>query len=316
MSAMRIIDYIHGKGGKVDEFYSFTGALVAPEVEKNPFNYKFTWAPKGVVMAGNNDGKYLMHGVERYVPTEDLFKGPLRVTVDKVGLLEVYPNRDSIPYQKLYGIPEARSVFRGTFRYTKWCEIMDAFKKLNLLSYDKFAMNGWSASDFVAHLSGLKDAKNLKEKLAEKLDIPVHANPIKAMEWVGLLSEEKIGKGEVSPFDFVSDLMISKMMIDEDERDMVVMQHTFHAKYPDGSGEKITSEMVDFGTLKTDTSIARTVTLPAACGVEMILDKKISLKGVHIPVLPELYNPILNSLEKMGIKMNEKYGLPIPMGVN
>lgn len=316
MSAMRIIDYIHEKNGNVEEFYSFTGALVAPEVEKNPFNYKFTWAPKGVVMAGNNDGNYLEKGEEIYVPTEDLFKNPIKVEFPEVGQLEVYPNRDSLPYQELYGIPEAKSIFRGTFRYSKWCEIMDAFKSLNLLSYDKLSLNGASYADFIAHMIGADNSHGIKEKVAEKLNTSIEADPIKAMEWIGLFGEDRIGKGQESSFDIVSDLMISKMMIGEDERDMVAMQHTFHAKYDDGSEEMITSEMLDFGTLRTDTSIARTVALPAACGVEMILEGEITLSGVHIPVLPEIYNPILDSLEKMGIKMKEKYGLPVRNSVN
>jgi hypothetical protein len=101
------------------------------------------------------------------------------------------------------------------------------------------------------------------------------------------------------------------MMIQPDERDMVVMQHTFLAKYHGGAKEIIKSRMLDFGTLKTDTSIARTVALPAACGVAMILEGKIKAKGIHIPVIPEIYNPILDQLEKMHIRMVEEYGLPL-----
>ena len=316
MSAMRIIDYIHQKKGSVEEFYSFTGALVAPEVEKNPFNYKFTWAPKGVVMAGNNDGNYLEKGEEKYVPTEDLFKNPIKVEFPEVGQLEVYPNRDSLPYLELYGIPEAKTIFRGTFRYSKWCEIMDAFKRLNLLSYDKLNMNGSSYADFMARMIGAENSNGIKEKVAKKLNVSNEADPIKAMEWIGLFGDDRVGQGKESAFDIVSDLMISKMMIGEDERDMVVMQHTFLAKYKDGSEEMITSKLLDFGTLRTDTSIARTVALPAACGVEMILEGKIGLSGVYIPVVPEIYNPILDSLEKMGIKMIEKFGLPVSNIVN
>jgi len=105
--------------------------------------------------------------------------------------------------------------------------------------------------------------------------------------------------------------MLAKMMIQPDERDMVVMQHTFLASYPDGKQEVIKSRMLDFGTLKTDTSVARTVALPAACGVEMILQGKITEKGVYIPVIPGIYNPILDQLETMNIKMVEEYGLPV-----
>lgn len=311
MSAMRIIDNIHAKGGKVEEFYSFCGALVAPEVEENPFHYKFTWAPKGVVMAGNNDGNFLKNGKVKYIPTENLFRDPLKVDFPKVGTLDVYPNRDSMPYIKLYGIPEAKTIMRGTFRYEGWCEIIDAMKSLNLLSYDKFNMEDLTYSCLMAKQIGEASSENIRVKVAKKLGMSVDSRTIKALEWTGLFSTELMNRKEDSSFEVVSDLMISKMMIKPDERDMVVMQHTFLASYPDGKQEVIKSRMLDFGTLKTDTSVARTVALPAACGVQMILEGKITEKGVHIPVVPDIYNPILDQLETMNILMVEEYGLPV-----
>jgi saccharopine dehydrogenase-like NADP-dependent oxidoreductase len=311
MSAMRIIDHIHGKGGNVEEFYSFCGALVAPEVEENPFHYKFTWAPKGVVMAGNNDGNFLKDGQVKYIPTENLFRNPLKVDFPKIGLLDVYPNRDSLPYVELYGIPEAKTIMRGTFRYEGWCEIIDALKVLKLISYDKFNMEGLSYAEFMAKMIGEASTENIIAKVASKLGVKINARAIVAMEWLGLFSNEPMNRKEESSFEVVSDLMIAKMMIQPEERDMVVMQHTFLASYPDGKQEVIKSRMLDFGTLKTDTSVARTVALPAACGVEMILEGKITVKGVYIPVIPDIYNPILDQLETMNIKMVEEYGLPV-----
>jgi saccharopine dehydrogenase-like NADP-dependent oxidoreductase len=311
MSAMRIIDHIHSKGGEVEEFYSFCGALVAPEVEKNPFNYKFTWAPKGVVMAGNNDGKYLLKGKTIAVPTEDLFKNPIKIHCCDVGEMEVYPNRDSLPYIDLYGIPEAKTMMRGTFRYSKWCEVIDAFKKIGLLGCDKMSMQNLTHAQMLAKLIGANSSDNIKQKVSDFLGVATNSNPIVALEWLGLFSDTNIGREEDSPFEVVSDIMIDKMMIKEDERDMVIMQHTFVASYPDGNKEVIRSRMLDFGTLKTDTSIARTVALPAACAVEMILENKIQAKGVHIPVTPEIYNPILDTLEKLDIKLIEEFGLPL-----
>jgi len=311
MSAMRIIDHIHAKGGKVEEFYSFCGALVAPEVEENPFHYKFTWAPKGVVMAGNNDGNFLKNGEVKYIPTEMLFRNPLKVEFPKIGIMDVYPNRDSLPYKELYGIPEAKTIMRGTFRYEGWCEIIDAFKILKLITYDKMDVEGLTFAGFMAKMIGETSTTNIREKVAAKLGLKTDARPLVALEWLGLFSEVLMNRMEDSPFEIVSDLMIAKMMIQPDERDMVVMQHTFLASYPDGKKEVIKSRMLDFGTLKTDTSVARTVALPAACGVEMILHGKISAKGVHIPVIPDIYNPILDQLETMNIRMVEEYGLPL-----
>ena len=213
MSAMRIIDHVHGKGGKIDEFYSFCGTLVAPEVEKNPFNYKFTWAPKGVVMASNNDGKYLRKGKVIEVTTEDLFKNPVKCDVDTVGPLEVYPNRDSLPYVELYGIPETRTMFRGTFRYEKWCEVLDGIKALGLLSYDKIHMEGLTFAELLAKVAGIDDISNLKNDIVNKLGGDANGYVCDALEWLGFFSDDPVDRVEDSPFEVTSDVMISKMMI-------------------------------------------------------------------------------------------------------
>ncbi|NTW25098.1 MAG: saccharopine dehydrogenase, partial [Lentimicrobium sp.] len=316
MSAMRIIDHVHNRGGKIEEFYSICGALPAPEVANNPFKYKFSWSPKGVVMAGNNDGKYLRHGQVIDVPTENLFKNPLQVDFAKVGQLEVYPNRDSISYIDIYGIPETKTMMRGTFRFKGWCESIDAMKQLKLISYDKFDMSGMTYAQFLAHQIGASDATNIKAKVAEYLKLDVNAHALVSMEWLGLFDEKPMGRGEDSPFEVTSDLMIGKMELGMNERDMVALQHTFLASYPDGSKEVIRSRMLDFGTPATDTSIARTVALPAAIGVEMILKGEISVKGVFRPVVPEIYNPVLDELEKLDIRMEEEYGLPLSENIS
>jgi saccharopine dehydrogenase (NADP+, L-glutamate forming) len=336
MSAMRIIDHVHQREGAIMEFYSICGALPAPEAAGNPFRYKFSWSPKGVVLAGNNDAVFLKHDKIVEVPTRDLFKNPFRVNFPEVGELEVYPNRDSLAYKEIYGIPEARTMFRGTFRYKGWCEILDVLKQLNLISPEKFDMTGMTFADMVAHqltainiphpasripdlgsripdpASRIPDpASRIPDQVATSLGIPANAYSIEAMNWLGLFDRSPMNRTMDSTFEVTSDLMIEKMSLGQTERDMVAMQHTFLAGYSDGRKEVIRSRMLDFGTLDTDTSIARTVALPAAIGVEMILGGQINVKGVHIPVIPEIYNPVLDHLEKLGIKMVEEFGLPL-----
>jgi len=310
MGAMRIIDYVHGKNGKIEEFYSVTGALPAPEVADNPFKYKFSWSPKGVVMAGNNDGKYLRHGKIIEIPTEDLFKNPLSVNFPEVGTLEIYPNRDSLPYIDLYGIPETKTMMRGTFRYKGWCESIDAMKALKLITNDTYDFTGKTYAEMVSMLMGDGNPENIREKTASFLKIPIDSHPMKALEWLGLFDSTPMNRQKDTPFEITSDLMINKMELGCDESDMVAMQHVFLASYPNGTKEVIRSSMLDFGTPNTDTAVARTVALPAAVGVEMILSGKITEKGVHIPVIPNIYNPILDKLEEMDIKMVEEFGLP------
>ncbi len=348
MSAMRIIDKVHDREGAILEFYSICGALPAPEAATNPFRYKFSWSPKGVVLAGNNDAVFLQHGKIVSVPTRDLFKNPFHVNFPEIGELEVYPNRDSLAYKEIYGIPEAQTMFRGTFRYNGWCETLDALKQLNLISVEKIEMTGMTYADMVLHqIDQLRKNKSnqnpqnpdqssntsshhhiitsshhhittsaIRQQVAEFLGIPETAHALEAMNWLGLFDLSPLNRHMDSTFEVTSDLMIAKMELGQTERDMVAMQHTFLAAFSDGRKEVIRSRMLDFGTLDTDTSIARTVALPAAIGVEMILNGQIKIKGVHVPVIPEIYNPVLDKLETMGIKMVEEYGLPVSEMVN
>jgi saccharopine dehydrogenase (NADP+, L-glutamate forming) len=311
MSAMRIIDHIHKSNGKVIEFYSICGALPAPEAATNPFRYKFSWSPKGVVMAGNNDARYLKNGNEVFVPTAELFRNPASVEFKGVGKLDIYPNRDSISYIDIYGLPEVKTMMRGTFRFPGWCDTLDAIKQLNLISYDKFDMTGMTYAQLISHQLGVENTNHLRNKVATYLGIEANAHALDAIEWLGLFEDSPMNRGMDSPYEVTSDLMISKMELGYNERDMVAMQHTFLAEYPNGQNEIIRSRMLDFGSPSTDTSIARTVALPAAIGVEMILKGEITVKGVFRPVIPEIYNPVLDALEKLDIRMVEEYGLPL-----
>ncbi|MEI6124098.1 MAG: saccharopine dehydrogenase C-terminal domain-containing protein [Bacteroidota bacterium] len=311
MSAMRIIDKIHEKGGKVDEFYSLCGALPAPQSCDNPFNYKFSWSPKGVVLAGNNDAMYLKDGNTVELPTANLFKNPMNLFFPGVGSLDIYPNRDSLSYIDIYGIPETKTMYRGTFRFKGWCETLDILKALKCTLPEKYDFTGKSFSGALAMVNGMNDETDSKKKVAVLLHLDENNYALNAIEWLGLFSNAPMNRQVDSMYEITSDLMIEKMMITEQDRDMVAMMHIFKASYPDGTSEVIKSRMLDYGSLKTDTAIARTVALPAAIAVEMILRGEIKVKGVHIPVIADIYNPVLDNLEKLEIRMIEEYGLPL-----
>ena len=199
---------------------------------------------------------------------------------------------------------------RGTFRMQGWCSIMDHMKLLNLFNYEKIDFSGLTYAGFMAKLIGSATSENIKSRVADFLKIETTSNVINALEWLGLFDEKSMNRNEDSAFEISSDLMIEKMMIRPEERDMVVLQHTFLAQYPDGNKEVIRSRMLDFGTPGEDTSVARTVALPAAIGVEMILEKQITITGVHRPVHKNIYQPILNRLESLDIRVLEEFGLP------
>ena len=310
MTAMKIINYIHGKNGRVEEFYSLCGALPAPEAADNPMKYKFSWSPKGVIMASRNSALYLKKGKRIFIEPVNLFKDRFSYSFQGIGDLEVYPNRDSISYIDIYGIPETLTMYRGTFRYKGWCETLDAMKFLNLIDDTINNYSGKSYAEFLAERAstGIND---LKKNIAAKLGIDESSCPIKSFEFLDFFSDEILNYTQTTPFEITSDRMIKKMSLSDNERDMVVMQHIFLAVYPNGKKEVIKSSMLDFGSPSTNTAIAKTVALPAAIAVKMILEEKIDLKGVYRPVVPQIYNPVLDELSTLGIEMKEEFGLPV-----
>jgi saccharopine dehydrogenase (NADP+, L-glutamate forming) len=312
MSAMRIIDHVKHKGGKIDEFYSLCGALPAPEDANNPFGYKFSWSPKGVVLASRNGATYLKHGKIVTIEPIDLFKDRFTFDFPGVGELEVYPNRDSVSYVDIYGLKDISTMYRGTFRFRAWCETLDLMKEIGLIDDGDHDYTGKTYRQFVAERAGLP-GNDLKNELKNKPGLNATDKALDALDWLGLFSDKVMGYGVTSPYEITSDLMIKMMWLGNHERDMIVMQHLFLASFPDGHREVISSRMLDFGSPATDTSIARTVALPAAMAVKMILTGRIKLTGVYRPVLPDLYNPILDELALNGIKMEEEYGLPVSM---
>ena len=311
MSAMKIIDHIHSQGGNVEEFYSMCGALPAREAAGNPLGYKFSWSPKGVILASRNSALYLKKGKRVSIEPVSLFRDRFTYFFPGVGDLEVYPNRDSISYIDIYGIPEAKTIYRGTFRFKGWCETLDLMKSLNMLDDAVSDFSGMTYAQFIAAMTGSgKVTEGLREKVAERAGIHPGSAAIKSLEWLGFFSEEELPYSDTTPFEITSARMIEKMSLSANERDMVVLQHIFLASYPDGKKEVIKSGMTDFGTPATNTAVARTVAYPAAIAVKMILDATLKLTGVYRPVVSEIYEPLLSELESLGIAMKEEYGLP------
>ena len=306
MSAMRIIHDVEKKKGKVISFKSTTGALPSHEVNNNPFGYKFSWSPRGVLLASRNAAKWLEDGKEVSISGEQLFENYYLQDIDELGTFENYPNRNSVPYKAIYGLKDATTVYRGTFRMTGWCETMRAIVALGWLSEGPLkGFTGTTYGELTRHLIGAKLNDNLPLSTASYLGIKPYSTVMKRLEWLGLFGNKLLPEDKNTPLDHLNVLTLTKMSMGKHERDMVVMHHEFIVEYA-SKKEYVTSTLIDYGIPDGDTSVARTVSLPAAIAVKMILNKKINITGVHIPVIPEIYNPILDELEGIGIAFNEK----------
>ncbi len=306
MSAMKVIHDVERRGGKVTSFQSYCGGLPAPEANDNPFGYKFSWSPRGVLMAGRNNARYLEDGEVVEIEGKDLFDNFWTLEVPGAGMFEGYPNRDSLSYIDVYGLEGINTMFRGTLRNLGWCSTLKKMVDLGLVreEIDENLKNA-TYRQFMAHIICKPDVKNVKEAVAEELGIEVDSPEINAMDWLGLFSDDRIpGNVVPAPIDIMTDLMQRRMSYRKDERDMIVLHHIFKAEFGDHN-EDLTSTLIDYGIPGGDSSMARTVSLPCAIGVYMILQGQIALKGVQVPVVPEIYEPVLAELENLNIKCKE-----------
>lgn len=305
MSAMEVIDRVRAQAGRVMSFISSCGGLPAPEANDNPFGYKFSWSPKGVLMAGRNEARFLKAGKEVVIPNERLFSSFWKLRIEGAGDFEAYPNRNSLPYIDLYGLIGIKTMIRATLRNPGWCETMKAISDLELIKDDRVREDIASLTyarwlrEFVSKEGELKPA------VAGKLSLPQDHRIIKRLEWLGLFEDKPIGLEKGSNIDILAKAMVEKMSYKPGERDMIVLHHQFEVEYPGNEKEKISATLVDFGEPGGDAAMARTVSLPAAIAVKMILEGEIKLTGVQIPVRKEIYQPVLNELTKLGIEFKE-----------
>jgi saccharopine dehydrogenase (NADP+, L-glutamate forming) len=306
MSAMKIIDEVYENGGKVIHFYSYCGGLPAPEDNDNPFGYKFSWSPRGVVLASRNSAKFLENGTIVDIDGKNLFLNYRLEEIKGLGKFEVYPNRNSLPYKDLYNLKDAQTVMRGTYRNLGWCDTLKKMVDLGLINEEKQnGLKGITYRKMMADLVGVKDDQNVKNKVAEKLKLKLDSEIIKRFEWLGLFSDKKVQDVD-NYLDILSELLQEKLVFKNKEKDMIILQHKFTVENADKSKDLITSTLIDFGEALKESSMARTVSLPLAIGVRFMAEGNFNLKGVQIPIHKQIYKPVLGELESLAIKMDEK----------
>jgi saccharopine dehydrogenase-like NADP-dependent oxidoreductase len=308
MTAMRVIHRVQREGGEITSFLSWCGGLPAPEANTNPLGYKFSWSPRGVLLAGKNGAHYLQEGEEVTIPDGELFDHTWPVPAEVEGEViefEGYPNRDSLPYLYAYGIESARTMFRGTLRYRGWCETMRAVAAAGWLREEPLdGLEGLSFGEATGRLIGSRG--DVAADLAARLGVAPGSPVLRNLAWFGLLGNDPLPAGARAPVDILTARMLERMRYAPGERDLLVLKHGFRAVFGDRA-QQITSTLVDFGIPGGDSSMSRTVGLPAAIGVKLILQGKISRTGVLTPVVPEIYEPVLAELEELGIRFEERW---------
>lgn len=307
MSAMKIIDSIRNQGGVISGFKSYCGGLMAPESDTNPWNYKFTWNPRNVVLAAQGGtARYIDQHQYKYIPYTQVFNRLDTIAVEGYGEFEGYANRDSLSYRAIYGLEEIPTMYRGTLRKDGFCKAWNVFVQLGLTD-DSFVLQdseNLTPRSFINAFLPFDEALSVEEKWAnacEKLGV----NDLHKFEWLDLFdSSVKIGLKDATPAQILEKILVNKWVLEPHDKDMLVMVHQF-TYLLNGEQRFIESSMVNIGDDPVHTAMSKTVGYPVGICAKLILQEKISQRGVLLPTKPEIYNPILDELEGLGIVFQE-----------
>ncbi|HEU0124913.1 saccharopine dehydrogenase family protein [Flavobacterium sp.] len=309
MSAMKVIDEIRAKGGKMLLFESFCGGLVAPESDNNLWNYKFTWAPRNVVLAGQGGAaKFIQEGTYKYIPYSALFRRTEFLEVEGYGKFEAYSNRDSLKYRSIYGLDDILTLYRGTIRRVGYSRAWNMFVQLGMTD-DSYVIEGSENMSYRQFINSFlpyhpTDSVEIKTRLILKIDQD-------DIMWDKLLEldlfnpNKKVNLPNATPAQILEKILTDSWALEPDDKDMIVMYHKFGYEL-NGEKKQIDSKMVCIGEDQTYTAMAKTVGLPVAIATLLILNGKITTPGVQLPIKKEVYDPILKELEEYGVIFNEQ----------
>ena len=308
MSAKKIIDDIIDKGGELTGFESYTGGLVAPESDNNPWNYKFTWNPRNVVLAGQGGAaKFIQEGKYKYIPYNKLFRRTEIIDIDSYGKFEGYPNRDSLRYRSVYGLENIPTMFRGTLRKVGFCRAWNVFVQLGLTD-DSYIIEGsekMTNRDFINSFLGYNPHDSVELKLRHYLGIEQDDYVWEKLIWLGIFNDTKIGLKNATPAQMLQKILENKWSLSPNDKDMIVMWHKFNFVL-DNKLKEINSHMVYIGKDDQFTAMSDTVGIPVGIAAKMLLNNKIKSRGVILPIYKDIYNPVLKELEDYGIRFKEK----------
>lgn len=308
LSAMRVIDNIRNEGGRLEAFETFTGGLIAPESDDNPWNYKFTWNPRNVVLAGQGTVKFIQNGKYKFIPYHKLFRRTEIIDIEGHGKFEGYANRDSLQYREVYGLKDIPTMYRGTLRKPGFCRAWDAFVQLGATddSYIMEGTEGMTNRDFINSFLAYNETDSVELKFKHYLNIRQDdVDLFEKFVWLGIFEKTIIGIKDATPAQILQHILEQKLSLSPNDKDMIVMWHRFLYEI-NGEFKEIHSSMVVKGDDQIYTAMAKTVGLPVAIATKMILNGTITTPGVHIPIQKEIYEPILDELENYGVHFNEK----------
>ncbi|KAF7322752.1 Saccharopine dehydrogenase [Mycena chlorophos] len=311
--AVKTIEEVHAKGGKIKRFLSYCGGLPAPEASGNPLGYKFSWSSRGVLLALLNSASLLSAGQVVNIPGEELMSHAKPYFISPAFAFVAYPNRDSLPFSKFYNIPEAETVVRGTLRYQGFPEFIAALVKLGWLNSEpkEWLVEGIEWKTVTQKACGATDSSEaaLVAQIKQVCAFPSPSESeriIAGLRWIGLFSNEKVTIRSGNLLDTLCARLEGLMKYEPGERDLVMLQHKFIVEWADGSEQTLTSTLEAYGTPGGHSAMALTVGLPCGIATQLVLDGVLNTPGVHAPYSKEICDPIREKLESEGLGLVER----------
>lgn len=308
MSAMKVIDEIRNEGN-LTAFESFTGGLMAPGYDKNPWQYKFTWNPRNVVLAGQGGTvRFLHNGRYKYIPYTKVFRRTERIEMEGYGTFEGYANRDSLDYLNKYGLDGVSTIYRGTLRRPGFCRAWDLFVQLGVTD-DTFIVEdseSMTFREFINSFLPFNPTDSVELKLMQYLKIDQDSGLMEKLKSLHIFSDKIIGLKRATPAKILEHILKESWTMQPDDKDMIVMWHKFFYRAPNKKYYQKTSSLVVLGEDSSYTAMAKTVGLPMGIIAKLILNREIKLKGLHLPVKKEIYEPVLKELQQLGIQFKEQ----------
>lgn len=305
MSAMKLINEVKTEGGRIYSFKSHCGGLIAPESDDNPWHYKITWNPANVVAAGSSGAVYIDNGEIVRLPYSRIFDDDNNL-VDVPGLFPLawYANRDSLPYTEIYQLPEAKTFIRTTLRYPAFSRGWNKIVKLGLTKKD----DQQEVQQCVTYMDWFNLKKNAlfsENKENGHGENFFNEEFVEQVDFIGLRSEEKIPAEITDSATLLQHSLEEFLVMNKEDKDMIIMIHELEYSVAE-CNKKIRTCLVVEGEDELHTAMAKTVGLPLGIAAKLILEEKIKLTGLHIPVIKEIYEPVLRELELNNISFNEE----------
>lgn len=306
MGAMTMINQVNQEGGKIKSFKSYGSGIPSFEHNNNPYGYKFSWSPRGLLTAAQTPAVYIQNGQKISVSGENLLESSWLVDIEGLGTFETYPNRDSTNYIKDYGLKDISDFYRGLLRHPGYCNSIQSMKDLNLLNDEEsHNLQDVTYKQFTARLIGVNENTDIRQAVSNKLNLKISSDIIKQLQWLGLFNDKQIPISKGTNADVLLGLMQDKMTYEDHEKDMIIIHNEAIVEFENRMEKRILTMKVE-GRPYGHSAMSRAVGLPAAIASRLILEGTIRSKGILKPIAEEIYKPVLAELAENGYKFEYK----------